>query len=256
MGPRPHLWFFCIQNSVFNTRIASLYGSQHCKTSLHASLTPELQVSMGPSPHLRFLHAKQRYLDQNYKSPWVSALICGFCMQNCDFRIRITSLYGPQTSPFYFAFKTATLAPDLQVSIVPSPHLQNSDFGLCIHNGDIMARINSLYGSQTSPVVLCLQNMVISTRITSLHGSQTSPVVLCLQNNLISIRKSSLYGSQSSPVVFAFKTEKFGWELQVSMGPRPHLWFFACKTATLALELLVSMGPSLHLWLLYAKQRL
>ena len=116
----------CMQNNVISMRITSLYGSQPsfvafvCKT---ATLGRELQVSMGPSPYLRFLHAKQRLLDQNYKSLWVPALICGFCMQNCDFRIRITSLYGPQTSPFYFAFKTATLAPDLQVSIVPSPHL-------------------------------------------------------------------------------------------------------------------------------------
>ena len=51
MGPRPHLCFFCIQNSVFSTRIASLYGSKHssgvfeCKTAPFGS---ELQVSMDP----------------------------------------------------------------------------------------------------------------------------------------------------------------------------------------------------------------
>ena len=28
-----------------------------------ATLAPELRVSVGPSPHLRFLHAKQRLLD-------------------------------------------------------------------------------------------------------------------------------------------------------------------------------------------------
>ena len=101
MGPRPHQWFFAFKT---------------------ATLAPQLQVSMGPSPHLWFLHAKQRLLDQNYKSLWVPALICGFFMQNCDFSVRITSLYGSQTSPF-FTFKTATLAPELQVSICPSPHL-------------------------------------------------------------------------------------------------------------------------------------
>ena len=47
MGPRPHLWFFALKT---------------------ATLAPELQVSMGPNPHLWFLHAKQRPLDQNYKS--------------------------------------------------------------------------------------------------------------------------------------------------------------------------------------------
>ena len=47
MGPRPHLWFSAIKT---------------------ATLAPELQVSIGPNPHLWFLHAKQRLLDQNYKS--------------------------------------------------------------------------------------------------------------------------------------------------------------------------------------------
>ena len=85
-----------------NVRITSLYGSQPsfvviasktetlgqellvsmgprphlsfcaCKTT---RLAPEILISMGPNPHLWFLHAKQ------------------------DFWIRITSLYGSQTSP-------------------------------------------------------------------------------------------------------------------------------------------------------------
>ena len=55
MGPRPHLWF-----SVFKT----------------APLVPELQVSIGPSPPLWFLRAKQRLLDQNYKSLWVPDFAC------------------------------------------------------------------------------------------------------------------------------------------------------------------------------------
>ena len=103
MGPSPHLWFcafttatlwpelivsigprlhvFCIRNSVISTRITSLHGFQTspvvfaCKT---ATLGPELQVSMGLSPHLWFVHAKQRLLDQNYKSLWVPAIICSF----------------------------------------------------------------------------------------------------------------------------------------------------------------------------------
>ena len=118
-----------MQNSVISTGITSLYGSQHssavfalktttfvpelqvsmgprphmsfcaCKT---ARFAPELQVSVGPSPHLSFfayktaclaseflvplgarhhllfLHAKQRLLDQNYKSLWVPDLTCRF----------------------------------------------------------------------------------------------------------------------------------------------------------------------------------
>ena len=69
----------CIENSDFSIRIASLYESQpsfevFARTT--ATLGPEIQVSMGPRPHLLF-----------------------------------------------FAFKTATLAPELQVSMGPSPHL-------------------------------------------------------------------------------------------------------------------------------------
>ena len=43
-----------------------------------APLAPELQVSMVPSPHLWYLHAKQRLLDQNYKSSWDPDLTCRF----------------------------------------------------------------------------------------------------------------------------------------------------------------------------------
>ena len=42
-----------------------------------------------------------------------------FCMQNSDFSIRITSLYGSQPSFESFAFKTPPLGPELQVSMGP-----------------------------------------------------------------------------------------------------------------------------------------
>ena len=57
MGPRTHLWFSA------------------CKT---ACLASEILVSMCPSPHLWFLNAKQRILDQNYKSLRVPDLTCRF----------------------------------------------------------------------------------------------------------------------------------------------------------------------------------
>ena len=44
-------------------------------------------------------------------------------MQNNENSIRITSLYGTQPSSVVFACKTATLGPELQVSIGPRPHL-------------------------------------------------------------------------------------------------------------------------------------
>ena len=43
-----------------------------------ATLALELLVSMGPSPHLWFLHAKRPLLDQKYKSLWVPDLTYGF----------------------------------------------------------------------------------------------------------------------------------------------------------------------------------
>ena len=54
-----------------------------------------------------------------------NSLFVAFGMQNSDFRTRITSLYGSQTSPMVLAFviKTATLAPELLVSMGPRPHL-------------------------------------------------------------------------------------------------------------------------------------
>ena len=141
-----------MQNSVISIRSTSLYGSQpSCvvfgfkaatfgpekqvsksprqKLSFcawkTATLAPELLVSMCPSPHLLFLHAKQLILDQNFKSLWVPALICGFCMPNSEFWPRITSLYASQTSPAI----------------------------LSRHNSVLSTRINRLYWFQLSPVI-------------------------------------------------------------------------------------------------------
>ena len=56
---------FCTQNSAFSIRIISLYWSQRsfvafaCKI---ATLGPELQVSMGPRPHLWFFARKRATL--------------------------------------------------------------------------------------------------------------------------------------------------------------------------------------------------
>ena len=44
-------------------------------------------------------------------------------MQNSDCSIRITSLYGSQPSFEAFAYKTAPLGPELQVSMGPRPLL-------------------------------------------------------------------------------------------------------------------------------------
>ena len=113
----------CMQNSVPSIRITSVYGFQPssvvfgCKTATfgpeqHLSIGPRHHLSfcacktewlalvlMGPSPFLKILNAKQRLFDQNNKSVWVTALTCGFWLQNSVFWYRIISLYGSQTSP-------------------------------------------------------------------------------------------------------------------------------------------------------------
>ena len=161
---QPSSVVLCIQNSAFSIRINSLYGSQPssvvlpCKT---APLGTELQISTGPRPHLWFfLHSKQRLQHQNCKSQCVQALICGFCMQNSGFWIRIKRIYGSQTSPAVF----------------------------CKQNSAIIPRITSIHWSQTSPVVLCIQNNVIRIRITSLYWSQPSTVVFAC--------KAATFGSE------------------------------------------------------------
>ena len=44
------------------------------------------------------------------------------CIQKREFSIRITTLYGSQPSFVVFACKTATLGPELQVSMGRRPH--------------------------------------------------------------------------------------------------------------------------------------
>ena len=100
MGPNPHLWFlhakqrildwtkkylshrcnlsFCASNQSDlhqNDKFIMVPALISCKT---ATLRPDLQVCMGPRPHLWFLHTQLRILDQNFKSLWVPDLICGF----------------------------------------------------------------------------------------------------------------------------------------------------------------------------------
>ena len=80
-----HAWpvVLCMYNSGLNIRITSLYGSQPssvvfaCKTAWLAS---ESLVSMGPSPHVWFLDAKQRLMDQNNKSLRVPDTTCRFVL--------------------------------------------------------------------------------------------------------------------------------------------------------------------------------
>ena len=127
----------CKQNSMINTRNTSLYVSQPSSAvfaSKTTTLGTELQVSMGPRPHLCFLHSKQRLQHQNCKSLWVPALICCFfCIHNGVIMTRINILYGSQTSPVV----------------------------VCMQNNEINFRITSLYGSQPSSAVFACKTATL-----------------------------------------------------------------------------------------------
>ena len=155
---------------------------------------------MGPSPHLWILHAKQRLLDQNYKSLRIPALTCCFCMQNIDFWIRITSLYGSQPSSVVFACKTANLASELLVSMGPRPHLW-------------------FFAFKTATLATELQvSMGPRPHLRFLHAKQR-----LLEQNFKSRRCPAIICG------FMQKTATLSSELLVSMGPSPHLWLLHAK---------------------------
>ena len=214
-----------MQNKVISTRISSLYGSQPSSVVFACKTAP---------------------LVHNCKSLLVPALICGFCMQKATFGSDIQVSIGPRLRLLICALKTACLVPEWRLSIGPSLHLWFSSFKTATLGSQLLVSMRP-----RPHLWFCMQNSDIMTRINSLYESQTSPVVLWIQNCLISIRNTSLYGSQPSFVVFACKTANL-----VSMGPRPQLSFCSCKTTRLASELLVSLGSSPHLWCLHAKQLL
>ena len=180
MGPSHNLWLYA------------------CKT---AWLAPELQVSMGLSPLLLFLHSKQRL--------WT----------------RITSLYGSQTSPVLLYIQNSVI----WNKMTSSHGFQPSSVVLCMKNSDFRTRTTSLCRWIDPTCGFCMQNSDFWTRITSLHGSQTSPVILCMQYSVISTRITCLYGSQPSSVVFACKTAWLSSESLVSMGPSLHVWLLDAK---------------------------
>ena len=103
MGSSPHLCLLFMQNSDFMTRLTSLYGSQTSSVVL--------------STHNSVLSTRMNWAYWFHPSPVV------LCMQNNDFSTWITSVYGSQPSSVVFASKTATFGLELQLSMVPRPHL-------------------------------------------------------------------------------------------------------------------------------------
>ena len=127
MGPSRPLWVCAFKRATLGPELHVSMGPRHhlwlcaCKTGC---LVSDVLVSMGSSPHLSFLDDKLRILDQNNKSLWVPALICGFCMQNIDFWTRVQVSMGTRHHLWFCAYKTAWFAPEWQVYVGCCPHLR------------------------------------------------------------------------------------------------------------------------------------
>ena len=127
MGPSPHLWFCACKTATLGLELQVSAGEETppvvsaCKT---ATSGQESLVSMGPSPHLWFLHAKQRVLDQNYNSLWIPDLTFRFVHAKTEwFPPEWQVSKSPRQNLSFCAWKTATLAHELLVSIGPNPYL-------------------------------------------------------------------------------------------------------------------------------------
>ena len=168
-----------------------------------ATLAPELQVSMGPSPHLWF---------------------CAFT--TATLWPELIDSMGPRPYLSFCACKTAWLPPELLVSMRPRPHMA---FCVC---KTTWLESEKLVSKGHSPHLWFLhaKQRLLVQNYKSLWPRDFACWIVHV-NNVISIRKTSLYGSPSSSVVFACKTSTFGSELQVSMGPRLRLLICKCKTA-------------------------
>ena len=141
------------------------------------------------------------------------------CMQNSVISTRITSLYGFQPSSVVFASKTATLGPDLQVCMCPSPYVW------------YWALVTAFLEQEYQVYV----------------GLQPSPVVLCLQNGDFSL-KPHLWFS-------ACKTACLTSELLVSMGTSPHLRFLHAKQRLLYPNNKSLWVPDIPCRFVHARQR-
>ena len=154
-----------------------------------AWLAPELLGSLGPNPHLWFLHAKQRLLDQSTSLLGYQTSSVVLCMQNSVICTRIKSLYGFQLSPVVLCMQNSAF----RTRITSLWRRIDPTCCFCKQNNDFWTRITSLYGSQTSPVIFCLQNSVPSFRITRLYWSQSSSVFLHSKQRLLDPNNKSLW---------------------------------------------------------------
>ena len=126
---------------------------------------------MGPSPHLWFLHAKS------------------------DFWIRITSLYGSQTSSVDLRMQNIVLRSRMTLVYWSLP----SSGVLCIQNSDFSIRITSLYVSQPSFVAFAFKRATLEPKLL-VSMCPSPPLWLLHAKRSFWIRITLLYESQTTPV--------------------------------------------------------
>ena len=89
-----------MQNIVISTGITSLYGSQRSSAIFAWKTTnfgPDLQVSMGPRPHLSFCARKTVCLPQEQKVYMGSSSHLWFCAcKTATFRLELQDCVGPR----------------------------------------------------------------------------------------------------------------------------------------------------------------
>ena len=159
---------------------------------------------MGPSPHLWFLHVKQRLFDPNNKSIWSQTLYVVLCMQNSEICTRITSLYGSHHLSVVFICKTATFGTELQVSMGPRPHLSFCSCKTAWLTSELLVSM----GPSLHVWLLDAKQRLLERNNKSLWvPDKTCCFVHAKQRDSTWI--TSLYGSQPSSVVFACKTATF-----------------------------------------------
>ena len=234
-----------MQNKVIFLRNTSLCGTQPssmvCKTATGFCMQNS-DFSEGP-------RITSLYGSQCFASPVV------LCIQNSDFSIRITSLYGSQPSFVAFACKTADFrCPNYQKKqctslYCPRPHLWFFAFKTATLAPELQISLHVFCMPAFRSRIISIGGFVHFTRIASLCGCHI--IVHSLQRELI-----VSVGPRPLLSFCAWKTSWLAPELPASIGPRLHLSFCTCKTTWLSSELLVSMGPSRHMWFLHAKQRL
>ena len=115
----------CMQNTVNNTRNSRLYGFQPssevfaCKT---ATLGPDLQVCICPSPNVCYWALVTAFLEQEYQVYVGSSHHLWF--RACKTATLGQVSVGPKPHQWFSACKTACLTSEQLVSMGPSPHLR------------------------------------------------------------------------------------------------------------------------------------